>query len=179
MSTKSIQHETGAIFADGERTVASRHDAGEFVTAWATRWGFRNIQSALTAICEVEEEFAQEGRSGISGSAIDTIKKIFFAMNQFRGSKQMFFHLILFALCQEHVIPPRILGNGDKLPIHSQQDLADKWHCSKANIAKNLKWLQEMCGLPERPDQRDERARKHMEQARRNQLTPKSGKKTK
>lgn len=199
--SNSIQAESGAVFADGERTVASHHDGGEFLLTMSERYRMP-IGSVLAFIGDIEEEFGgdysgaacdapPEGRNRPVAARhpeqlVEAIKKIFFAMNHFRGQKLMFFHLILYALCQEHLIPGITTGGkgkGDKnggsgasRPIRSQQDLAYKWHCSKANIAKNLKWLQEMCGIPERPDQRDDEARSHMETARRAQLNHKATK---
>src|SRR5690348_14752478 len=55
-----------AVWADGERTVAAHEDSGEFITAWAERWGFANPNEAMEAISEVQECMA--GANANSGA---------------------------------------------------------------------------------------------------------------
>lgn len=157
-------------YADGTLTVSAGHDAGEFATAWAERYKL-SPALALVAIGEIEEYLIQKGMSAdriASLQAFEFLKKVIMTNMQFHGKPAMIRDITAFALRMEHLIPP--LSNGK--PIQSQQDLADRWRCKKANIAKTLKWLQERCGIPPRPDQRTEDARAAMAASRKNQLKP-------
>lgn len=162
VDTDSDQH---AVFADGAMTIASRRDAGDFAVTLSQRYDLP-ISTTLEFIGDVQDEFyadnAQKSRVA-DLLAMDFMKKVFMAMIQFKGSTRMINEIALYALGQEHLIPAQPA-------IRSQQDLAVRWKCKKANIAKNLKWLQEICGIPERPDQRNSEAREAMERSRRRQL---------
>lgn len=86
-------------------------------------------------------------------------KQVFAWIKSFRGQRGFAVDIAMYGL-----------GWDELLDAHSQVELARKWKCTKANVEKALGQFQEMCGVPERGDQRDARGRLNMTRARIRQL---------
>src|SRR6185312_17473923 len=141
-----------AVWVDGERSVASAEDAGGFAMQFAERWrgGFRSMDEALAAIAEVQEQLLlQNGSEGHAAAVVAQrfYRNLMLAVKAYKGPRAFALDCACLAL-----------GWTDILGLKTQQELADKWRCEKANVNKCMKHIQDMCGIPPTAEQRDDMA---------------------
>ena len=155
--------EASAVWVDGERSVAATEDSGAFITSWATRWGLRPEQ-ALEAIAEAQERVLMECGSEGHAAAVKAqrfYRNLMLAVKSYKGPRAFALDCACLAL-----------GWKDILGCNTQIELAKKWKVTKANVEKCVGNIQELCGIPETVEQRDEAARR-MSVKRKGQLTAK------
>lgn len=161
------EHAEGhALWADGERTVAAQEDAGAFITSWQERYGFKDADHAVEALVEAQEYFRAVNGTDAHAAAVQALKfyrNWAMAVLSYKGPG-------LFALdCACYAV-----GWRDITGCQTQQQLADKWHCTKANVEKCVGAIQQICGIPKMVGQRSEEACGKMSKARKGQLTAKN-----
>ncbi len=153
-----------AVWADGERTVAAHEDGGGFIMSWAERWGLQP-EVAMEAIAEAQERVLMESGSEGHVAAVKAqrfYRNLMMAIKSYKGPRAFAMDCACLAL-----------GWKDILGCQTQIELAKKWKCTKANVEKCVGHIQQICGIPETVEQRDEAARGKMSRARKGQLAVK------
>jgi len=167
VENESEQPGNAAVWVDGERTTAAREDAGEFLTAWAARYGFADIGEAMAAVSEVEEKIQPETVDPRAAHITQTIQFFKNAIRIIRGDgmdvRAAYDRLHYFMLAMRWTTE---LGG-----IDSAAELGRVLKVSKSNATKYETVFRDvlpsgMAQMPLQPGQRKQEHRRKFSQTR-------------